>query len=67
MDAESLAKKMSALGTILDLMEVPLMRRNLLETHNVRWLQRNLAVQNSEHPLFHTAFAMLKEILKEKQ
>ena len=65
-DTESLRKKESALGTILDMMEVPAMRKETTIA-NLRWLQRNLAVQNSEHPLFSTARTLLKEILKENQ
>ena len=64
MDAESLSKKMSALGTILDMMEVPLMRRNLTVASNVRWLHRNLGVQNSGHPLFDTASILIKELIR---
>ena len=66
MEAEVLRRKESALGTILDMMEVPASRKEVSSPANARWLLRNLAVQNSAHPMFATACTLLKEILKEK-
>ena len=66
MDAETLRRKESALGTILDMMDVPAMRKEV-SAPNVRWLMRNLGARNSGHPMFDTARILLKEILKEKQ
>ena len=43
---EATFKRQSALGTLLEQMEVPEMRRATSVHSTVRWLQRNLAVQN---------------------
>jgi hypothetical protein len=41
-------------------MEVPLNRRDTNKPENVRWLFRNLPVQNSKHPSFEEVFRVLK-------
>ena len=51
-------------------MDVPNSRRNVDECSelfksNVAWLQRNLAVRNSDHPQFEKVMAKLK-ILRKK-
>ena len=63
MDTETLRRKRSALGTILEQMEVPEMRRELTK-RNLMWLNRNIAANNSEHPLFETARELLTQILR---
>ncbi len=63
MDLEDIEKRKSALGTILAQMDVPEMRKALTET-NIRWLNRNLAANNKDHPMFNTARIMLTDILK---
>jgi hypothetical protein len=65
MDLEDIEKRRSALGTILAQMDVPEMRKELYSTGNLRWLSRNLAVKNKDHPMFVTAQTILTEILKE--
>ena len=65
MDAETLQRKRSALGTLLELMEVPEMRRELTRG-NLAWLNRNLRINNAEHPMFETARELLKQILREE-
>jgi len=65
MDLEDVEKRKSALGTILAQMDVPEMRKELTSTGNLRWLNRNLAVRNKNHPMFATARTLLTEILKE--
>ena len=47
-------------------MEVPLNRRDTSKPENVRWLVRNLPVQNSEHPSFDEIFRVLKLLLRGK-
>ena len=67
MELEDIERRKSALGTILEQMEVP---NNNCDFHgeravrNLRWMQRNLAVRNREHPLFPTAMTLIKDILK---
>jgi hypothetical protein len=63
MDLEDIEKRKSALGTILAQMDVPEMRKTLTEG-NLRWLNRNLAIRNKNHPMFNTARIMLTDILK---
>ena len=41
-------------------MAVPLRRRDTSKPENVRWLLRNLAAQNSDHPSFSDVFEALK-------
>lgn len=65
MELEDIERRRSALGTILAQMDVPEMRKELDDTGNLRWLNRNLAVRNKNHPMFTTARTILKEILKE--
>jgi len=38
------------LTEILDTMDIPAMRRDLNKESNIRWLQRNLAIDNNKHP-----------------
>jgi len=47
-------------------MKVPLNRRNTNKPENVRWLVRNLPVQNSEHPSFDEVWRVLKLLLRGK-
>ena len=65
MDAQSLKQKEIALVTILNKMKVPEMRKEMTRG-NIRWLIRNIAVQNSSHPLFGPAKILLRDINKEK-
>ena len=67
MDAESLRRKESALATLLEQMDVPAMRRENLTPRNMAWLNRNMAANNKNHPMFQTARTLLTEILKENQ
>ena len=65
MELEDIERRRSALGTILAQMDVPEMRKELDDPGNLRWLNRNLAVRNENHPMFATARTILTEILKE--
>ena len=62
MDIEDIEKRKSALGTFLAQMDVPKMRKTLTEV-NLKWLNRNLAINNKDHPMFATARILLTEIL----
>ena len=53
----------SALSIILTGMEVPEMRTDTKRDANIRWLQRNLAINNSMHPDFWTAKELIRQIL----
>ena len=46
-------------------MKVPLSRRNTNKPENVRWLVRNLPVQNSEHPSFEVTSDSIARSLKQ--
>ena len=61
---EATFKRQSALGTLLEQMDVPEMRRDTSKIANVRWLSRNLRVNNAEHPMFETAIGLVKWLLK---
>jgi len=56
---ETIRRKKSALRTMLEMMDVPEMRMDLDKPANVRWLGRNLAINNHTHPLFETAREMV--------
>jgi hypothetical protein len=49
------------LRSLIREMAVPTHRQALTES-NVRWMQRNLAIQNSDHPQFETVQKMLVKI-----
>ena len=48
---------------ILKSMDVP-RRRCELSKNNLRWLARNIAVRNRDHPQFEDAFNLIKLLLK---
>ena len=61
---ETVRRKKSALRTILDMMDVPELRMDLDKPANIRWLHRNLAINNSDHPLFETAWVLVGWLMK---
>ena len=63
MDLEDIERRKSALGTILEQMDIPNMRRELTP-RNLKWLNRNMAANNKDHPMFQTARTILTDILK---
>ena len=63
-EKEDVERKMSALIAILDTMNVPVMRKDLSNLSNVRWLSRNLKIQNADHPMFDTANEMVNFIFR---
>ena len=69
LDLEDMIRRESALTTILDDMEIPLMRRDVTQVSNLRWLMRNLRVKNGDRPLCATALEITKILLSwnEKQ
>ena len=52
-------RKRSALATMLAPMELPDLRRDIKSKSNLSWLQRNLAIQNCQHPLFKPAMELV--------
>jgi len=48
----------------LNTMDVPPLRRDVSKEANLRWLQRNLAVRNSEHPDFRPTMTLLRQALR---
>ena len=61
---ETKKKKASALRTILEMMDVPEMRHDTTRAANIRWLHRNLRINNSDHPLFETAAELIVWLMK---
>ncbi len=57
--SEDAERKASALRTFLDMMDVPETRKEITRA-NVAWLSRNLAIQNSDHPMFACASDLVK-------
>ena len=62
---EVIARKQSALATLLEQMEVPAMRKDTTNKSNIHWLVRNLAVKNKNHPMFEVTIDLVKWLLKE--
>ena len=56
---DDVERRRSALSTMLAPMDVPEMRRDVKSKSNLRWLQRNLAIQNCQHPLFKSAIDLV--------
>ncbi len=63
-EIEDVARRESALATMLAQMNVPEQRHDTSKATNLRWLNRNLAIQNGDHPLFQTAAEMTLWLLK---
>lgn len=63
-EIEDVARRESALATMLKQMDVPEKRQDTSVASNLRWLSRNLAIQNKNHPLFQTAAEMTTWLLK---
>ena len=52
------------LSKILDTMDVPAARRNVQEPANIRWLLRNLRINNADHPDLAEVILMLKDQIR---
>ena len=52
------------LADILDSMDVPAMRRDLENSSTLRWLSRNLAANNSNHPQLTEARDLLRLVMR---
>lgn len=65
-EKEDVERKMSALSTILNTMNVPSMRKDLTDFANVRWLNRNLRIENKNHPMLETAMETVVFLLRHR-
>ena len=63
---ENILRRQSALNTLLEQMEVPELRKDASSSSNLRWLSRNLAVQNHDHPMFETTINLVRWLLSEE-
>ncbi len=59
-DNEDITRKEAALLTLLSQMNIPDMRLNTAKISNLTWINRNISINNSDHPMLDTA----KEITK---
>ena len=66
-DAEDIRKRESALSTFLSMMKAPEFRKDVSKDSNLRWLIRNLQIQNRDHPMLKTAKDLAKWLLKERK
>ena len=48
---------------ILSTMDIPTMRRDTGDISNLRWLHRNVGIQNANHPQFHELRNILNQLL----
>jgi len=60
-------KATTDLGVLLETMEIPDMRRDLSSKSNLRWLLRNLRVNNGSHPQIDEAMAEIKALVRGKR
>lgn len=63
----TIERKMSALATLLEQMNVPDSRKDISKQTNVRWLLRNLAIDNKDNPMFETTQSMIIWVLRNKK
>lgn len=63
---EDIQRKKSALKTLLETMEVPEMRRDTSRFANIRWLGRNLKINNHNHPMLETAVTMVEFLMRSR-
>ena len=56
-------RRRAALATLLNSMDVPKMRTEPTPA-NLRWLQRNLAVNNSKNPMLDSTLQIVKWLLR---
>ena len=61
---KALEQKKKALATLLEQMEIPSARKDISKESNVRWLLRNLAIQNKSNPMFETTQKMVVWFLR---
>lgn len=55
---------MEELLDILKTMDIPEMRMDVAKVHNVRWLGRNIMINNREHPKIKRACELIKILLR---
>ncbi len=60
---DDVKRRRAALGTLLNQMNVPNFRKDLTDT-NLRWLMRNLSIDNGDHPMAATARDLVKWLLR---
>ncbi|PKP53750.1 MAG: hypothetical protein CVT92_02095 [Bacteroidetes bacterium HGW-Bacteroidetes-1] len=53
----------SKLEAIIAKMDIPFYRKTIKNKDNVRWLNRNIAVRNSQNPALPEAMNLIKELL----
>jgi hypothetical protein len=63
---EDAQKRRSALKTLLETFDVP-SRRLDLDLSNLKWLGRNLKINNSENPMIDTAFRLITWLTRWEQ
>ena len=64
---EDIQRRESALATLLETMYVPAMRRDTTAMRNVRWLNRNLRIDNGSHPMVESALELATFLMKHKK
>jgi len=63
MSPEIRKQKTEQLEGILKSMNIPRFRKTKVSTPNLRWLARNLGVQNSKHPKYKEAMDLVTFLL----
>ena len=57
-------KDVERLKTLLESMDIPEARRDITKPSNVRWLQRNLAINNSNNTALREVYKLLRSVGK---
>lgn len=61
---DDVQRRESALSALLEQMNIPELRRDTTSSRNLRWINRNLAIQNDDHPMFATAAELTVWLLR---
>ena len=52
------------LSSLLETMDIPILRRDISKPENLLWLSRNLVIRNGTHPDFNRANTLIKILLR---
>ena len=61
---DDVQRRESALATLLQQMDIPAARTDTSDVRHLRWLNRNIAINNGKHPMLDTAQRLLVWLLR---
>lgn len=57
----------NVLHIMIQKMDIPLERKNIYNTDNLKWLKNNLGIKNSEHRYFDQSMRLIELLLNENK